>query len=196
MEARQNPYRDRRVLVTGADGFIGSHVVEALAAAGARVTALALYDAFGRNGWLDELPEEAAAQVEIRRGDVRDPTFVTELVAGHELVLHLAALIAIPYSYAAPQSYVDTNVTGTLNLLEACRRHGVARLVHTSTSEVYGTAAFTPITEEHPLRGQSPYAASKIGADKMAEAYACSSPCLWSSCARSTPMAHGRASAR
>ncbi len=172
MEARQNPYRGQRVLVTGADGFIGSHVAEALVAAGARVTALSLYNSFGQNGWLDELPRDVHGEIEIKCGDVRDGGFVDGLVAGHDKVLHLAALIAIPYSYAAPQSYVDANVTGTLNVLEACRRHGVGRLIHTSTSEVYGTATFTPITEAHPLQGQSPYAASKIGADMMVEAYA------------------------
>ena len=169
MQSLRHVYDRRRVLVTGADGFIGSHLVEALAGAGAQVTALALYNAFGTAGWLDEIDVDG---IEIRRGDVRDAAFVNELVAGHDVVFHLAALIAIPYSYVAPQSYVDANVTGTLNVLEACRRHAVARMVHTSTSEVYGTAQFTPITETHPLQGQSPYAASKIGADKMAEAYA------------------------
>ena len=169
MGSLRHDYEHRRVLITGADGFIGSHLVEALAGAGARVTALPLYNSFGTAGWLDEIDVDG---IEIRRGDVRDAAFVSELVAGHDVVFHLAALIAIPYSYVAPQSYVDVNVSGTLNVLEACRRHGVARMVHTSTSEVYGTAQFTPITEAHPLQGQSPYAASKIGADKMAEAYA------------------------
>ncbi len=164
-------YRGRRVLVTGADGFIGSHLVEALVAAGARVTALAQYNAFGSNGWLDELDEDVRAKLDVRRGDVRDAAYVAQLVAGHEVVFHLAALIAIPYSYHAPQSYVDVNVTGTLNVLEACRAHGVERLVHTSTSEVYGTALTTPIAEDHPLQGQSPYAATKIAADMMVEAY-------------------------
>lgn len=161
-------------MVTGADGFIGSHLVESLVAAGAQVTALAFYNAFDRNGWLDELSEDALASVRIARGDVRDVSFVNRLVAGHDIVFHLAALIGIPHSYAAPQSYVDTNVTGTLNVLEAARVNGVGRVVHTSTSEVYGTALTLPISESHPLQGQSPYSASKIAADKMAEAYASS----------------------
>jgi NAD dependent epimerase/dehydratase len=165
-------YKDRPVLVTGADGFIGSHLVERLAAAGARVTALAHYNALGTTGWLEELDAAVADRVTVARGDIRDPAFMTRLVAKQETVFHLAALIAIPYSYAAPQSYVDTNVTGTLNLLEAARSHKVGRVVHTSTSEVYGTAITTPIAEDHPLQGQSPYSASKIGADMMAEAYA------------------------
>ncbi len=165
-------YGGKKVLVTGADGFIGSHLVEALRAAGARVTALALYEAFGRHGWLDDLADEALAGLRLVRGDLRDAAFTARLVEGHETVFHLAALVAIPHSYAAAQSYVDANITGTLNVLEAARAAGVARLVHTSTSEVYGTARLTPITEDHPLQGQSPYAASKIGADMMAEAYA------------------------
>jgi UDP-glucose 4-epimerase len=165
-------YRGKRVLVTGADGFIGSHLVEALVAAGAEVTALALYNAFGTTGWLDGLDDEVHEAITVERGDVRDAGFMTRLAEGHDIVFHLAALIAIPYSYAAPQSYVDVNVTGTLNVLEAARRHAVGRVVHTSTSEVYGTALRTPIDEDHPLQGQSPYAASKIGADKMAEAFA------------------------
>jgi UDP-glucose 4-epimerase len=165
-------YRGKRVLVTGADGFIGSHLVEALVAEGAEVTALALYNAFGSQGWLDTVDDEVHEAVTIERGDVRDAGFMARLVEGHETVFHLAALIAIPYSYAAPQSYVDVNVTGTLNVLEAARRAGVGRVIHTSTSEVYGTALRTPIGEDHPLQGQSPYAASKIGADKMAEAFA------------------------
>jgi UDP-glucose 4-epimerase len=164
-------YRGSRVLVTGADGFIGSHLVEGLVAAGATVTALAQYNAFGTNGWLDELTEAVSASVTIRRGDIRDAAFVQRLVEGHDVVFHLAALIAIPHSYDAPQSYVDVNVTGTLNMLEAARQHGVRRFVHTSTSEVYGTALTKPISESHPLQGQSPYSASKIGADMMAEAY-------------------------
>lgn len=166
------PYNGRKVLVTGADGFIGSHLTEALAAEGAAVTALCLYNAFDHCGWLDDVPADLRDGLTIERGDVRDPTFMARLVEGHDVVFHLAALIAIPYSYVAAQSYVDTNVTGTLNVLEAARRGAVGRVVQTSTSEVYGTALFTPITEDHPLQGQSPYAASKIGADMMAEAYA------------------------
>lgn len=167
-------YKGRRIVVTGADGFIGSHLVEALVAAGANVTALSFYNAFDRNGWLDELAESVLSSVRIVRGDVRDFSFVNRLVAGHDIVFHLAALIGIPHSYVAPQSYVDTNVTGTVNLLEAARLNGIGRIVHTSTSEVYGTAQTFPIAENHSLLGQSPYAASKIAADKMAEAYALS----------------------
>ncbi len=159
------------VAVTGADGFIGSNVVESLAAAGASVRALSLYNSFGTHGWLDSLAPEIRDFIDIRSGDVRDPFFVDQFVAGSDVVLHLAALIAIPFSYVAPQSYVEVNVTGTLNVLEACRKHGVRRMVHTSTSETYGTAQFTPITETHPMQGQSPYSASKIGADHMVEAY-------------------------
>ena len=165
-------YRGKKVLVTGADGFIGSHLAEALAGAGAEVTALALYNAFGTHGWLDELPADARAALRLELGDVRDGAQMMRLAAGHDLVFHLAALIGIPYSYVAANSYVDVNVTGTLNLLEALRAGGIGRLVHTSTSEVYGSAQVTPITEAHPLQGQSPYAASKIGADMLAESYA------------------------
>jgi UDP-glucose 4-epimerase len=164
-------YKGKSILITGADGFIGSHLVEEVVAAGGKVTALAQYDALGSNGWLDDLDDEVLGETQIQRGDIREPHYVNKLVAGHDLVFHLAALIAVPYSYHAPQSYVDVNVTGTLNVLEACRSHGVERLVHTSTSEVYGTAQETPINENHPLQGQSPYAASKIGADVMVEAY-------------------------
>lgn len=170
--SERGSYSGKAVLVTGADGFIGSHLAEALAGEGAQVTALALYDAFGRNGWLDELSDEVLESVRIVRGDVRDAAFVVRLIAGQDVVFHLAALITIPHSYAAAQSYVDVNLGGTLNVLEAARAGGTGRVVHTSTSEVYGTARFTPITEDHPLQGQSPYSASKIAADMMAEAYA------------------------
>lgn len=164
-------YQGKRVLITGADGFIGSHLAEELVTAGARVTALSLYNAFDGNGWLDSLAEETRAALTIQRGDVRDAAFMLRLVERQEVVFHLAALIGIPYSYVAAQSYVDVNVSGTLNLLEAARRSPVERLIHTSTSEVYGTALTTPIDETHPLQGQSPYAASKIAADVMVEAY-------------------------
>jgi UDP-glucose 4-epimerase len=168
----------KRVLVTGADGFIGSHVVERLLELGADVTAFCMYNSFGALGWLDESESFAAAvrdsQARSVLGDIRDAEHVSSAVEGHDVILHLAALIAIPYSYSAPRSYVETNVSGTLNVLEAARRHGVARLVHTSTSEVYGTPDSVPITESHTLKGQSPYSASKIAADKMAESYAMS----------------------
>jgi len=164
-------YRGKRVLVTGAEGFIGSHLTEALVRAGASVTALSLYNSFGQHGWLDSLSDDVRGSITTQAGDVRDPHFMRTLCEGQDIVFHLAALIAIPYSYVAPQSYVDTNVTGTVNVLEAVRAGGAGRLVHTSTSEVYGTALFTPITEEHPLQGQSPYSASKIAADHMVEAY-------------------------
>jgi NAD dependent epimerase/dehydratase len=164
-------FAGKTVLVTGAGGFIGSHLVEALVAQGARVRALVHYNS--RNDWglLDVLPAGARGAVAVTAGDVRDPFLVRGLVDGCSHVFHLAALIGIPYSYLAPQSYVETNITGTLNVLEACRQCGVERLVHTSTSEAYGTARYTPIDEAHPLQGQSPYSASKIGADKLAESY-------------------------
>jgi NAD dependent epimerase/dehydratase len=165
-------YAGTRILVTGADGFIGSHLTEALVSAGGEVTALAQYNSFDSHGWLDDLPEPVRERINLVRGDVRDAAFVDRLVHGHEIVFHLAALIAIPHSYVAPQSYVETNVLGTLNILEAARQHGTERIVHTSTSEVYGTALAMPINESHPLQGQSPYSASKIAADMMAEAFA------------------------
>ncbi len=159
------------VLVTGADGFIGSHLVERLVAEGAHVRALCVYNSQGSNGWLDTVAPEVLSQVDVRLGDVRDAGQVRDLVEGCDLVLHLAALIAIPYSYVAPRSFVDTNIVGTLNVLEAARATGV-RVINTSTSEVYGTPDEVPIRESHPLKGQSPYSASKIGADKMCESYA------------------------
>jgi NAD dependent epimerase/dehydratase len=165
-------YNGRKVLVTGADGFIGSHLTEKLVARGASVTALCLYNSFDHCGWLDDLPETVRSKLTIVRGDIRDTVFVRRIMQGKAIVFHLAALIAIPYSYMAAQSYVETNVLGTLNLLQAARETGIARIVHTSTSEVYGTAITTPISESHPLQGQSPYSASKIGADMMAEAFA------------------------
>jgi NAD dependent epimerase/dehydratase len=163
-------YDGKNVLVTGADGFIGSHLTAALVQAGASVTALSEYNSFGSLGWIDDLSSDIRGELNIVSGDIRDPHFVTSLVGQKDIVFHLAALIAIPYSYVAPQSYVDVNVTGTLNVLEACRNGNVGRMIHTSTSEVYGTALFTPITEDHPLQGQSPYSASKIAADHMVEA--------------------------
>lgn len=160
-----------KVLVTGADGFIGSHLVQALLAAGHEVRAFCLYNSNGSWGWLDSLPEVSEAGLDVVLGDIRDPLCVREATRGCEQVFHLAALIAIPYSYVAPASYVDTNIHGTLNVVQAARDLGVSRVVHTSTSETYGTAQFVPITENHPLVGQSPYAASKIGADQIALSY-------------------------
>lgn len=165
-------YDGMKVLVTGADGFIGSHLTEALVRKGAKVTALALYNSFDSHGWLDDVSEVTRSQLNLVRGDVRDAAFVSRIVQGQKIVFHLAALIAIPHSYAAAQSYVETNILGTLNVHEAARQCGTERVVHTSTSEVYGTAQTMPISETHPLQGQSPYSASKIGADMMAEAFA------------------------
>ena len=158
----------KRVLVTGADGFIGSHLVEALVARGVEVRAFVFYNSFNSWGWLDHSSERVRKAIEVFAGDVRDPHGVRKAVTGCDTVLHLAALIGIPYSYHSPDAYVDTNVRGTLNVLQAARELGVAKVVHTSTSEVYGSAKFVPITEEHPLQGQSPYSATKIGADQLA----------------------------
>jgi NAD dependent epimerase/dehydratase len=157
-----------RVLVTGADGFIGSHLAERLVAEGADVRAFCLYNSRGSAGWLDEAPVETREAIDIRLGDIRDARFVEAAMDGVEVVFHLAALIAIPYSYTAAESFVDTNVRGTLNVLEAGRRTGVRRIVHTSTSEVYGTPDVLPIRETHPLSAQSPYAATKLAADQLA----------------------------
>jgi len=161
----------REVLVTGAGGFIGSHLCETLASQCARVTALIHYDTRADHANLEFLPAALRSQIKVVAGDICDPFFMNSLVRGKDTVFHLAALIAIPYSYVAPQSYVRTNMEGTINVLEACRAHGTRRMVHTSTSETYGTALYAPIDEKHPLQGQSPYSASKIGADKMAESY-------------------------
>ena len=162
----------KRVLVTGAGGFIGSNLVELLVAEGAQVRAYVHYNS--RNDWahLEELPADVRDAIDVVAGEIQDPFSVRRAMEGRDVVFHLAALIGIPYSYVAPQSYVATNVTGTLNVLEAGRDLGVERIVHTSTSETYGTAIYTPIDERHPLQGQSPYSASKIGADKLAESYA------------------------
>lgn len=161
----------KKVLVTGAGGFIGSHVVEALVAAGATTTAMVRYNSGSLIGNLAFLDAKSRAAVRVVSGTIEDSDFVYQTIKGQDIVLHLAALIAIPYSYEAPRTYVRTNVEGTLNVLEAARRYDIARVVQTSTSEVYGTAVRTPIDENHPLQGQSPYSASKIAADKLAESY-------------------------
>lgn len=162
-------WNGKKVLVTGAGGFIGSHLAERLLAEGAEVRAMVHYNALGKAGWLDHSPFRES--MEIIGGDITDRDSVSAAVKGVEVVFHLGALIAIPYSYRAPASYVQTNVVGTLNVLQAALDHGIARMVHTSTSEVYGTARVVPIPESHPLQGQSPYSASKIGADQMANAF-------------------------
>ena len=164
--------RGSKVLVTGADGFIGSHLTERLVAEGADVRAFCLYNSRGSAGWLDESDSATRAALDIRLGDIRDARFVAAATEGIEVVFHLAALIAIPYSYAAPQSFIDTNVSGTLHALEAARAAGVRRFIQTSTSEVYGTPESLPIRETHPLAAQSPYAASKVAADQLALAFA------------------------
>ena len=160
-----------KVLVTGADGFIGSHLTESLVKAGLDVRAFVFYNSFNSWGWLDHCSNEVKGHFEVFSGDIRDPYGVKQAMQGCEAVLHLAALVAIPYSYHSPDTYIDTNIKGTLNILQAARVHGVRRVVHTSTSEVYGTAQFVPITELHPLQGQSPYSASKIGADQLAYSF-------------------------
>jgi NAD dependent epimerase/dehydratase len=162
----------QRVLVTGSDGFIGSHLVEALVARGANVRAFVFYNSWGSIGWLSDISPDVRSQVEVFPGDVRDDARVAKAVEGCAYVFHLASLIAIPYSYEAPRAYVDTNIVGALNVLQACRRSAdFVRLVHTSTSEVYGTAQRVPIDETHPLVGQSPYSATKIGADVLVESF-------------------------
>lgn len=161
----------KKVLVTGADGFIGSHLTEALLEKGYDVKAFVYYNSFNNWGWLDTLPKEKLSQIEIFSGDVRDPNGVREAMKGIDGVFHLAALIAIPFSYHSPDSYVDTNIKGTLNVLQAARDLGTERIMVTSTSEVYGTAQYVPIDEKHPYQGQSPYSATKIGADRLAESF-------------------------
>lgn len=160
--------KNKKILVTGADGFIGSHLTEELIQQGYNVKAFVLYNSFNSWGWLDSSPQYIKKEFEVFAGDVRDPHGVKEAMRDCDVVLHLASLIAIPYSYHSPDTYVDTNIKGTLNILQAARELGVSKVVHTSTSEVYGTARYVPINEEHPLQGQSPYSASKIGADQMA----------------------------
>ena len=162
-----------KILITGADGFIGSHLTEALVRAGYDVRAFVQYNSFNSWGWLDRCAPDVAGKFDVFAGDVRDPHGVKTAMQGCEAVLHLAALIAIPYSYHSPDTYVDTNIKGTLNIVQAARELGLGKVIHTSTSEVYGTARFVPITEEHSLQGQSPYSASKIGADQIALSFYC-----------------------
>lgn len=163
--------KGKRVLVTGADGFIGSHLVEKLISEECKVKAFVYYNSFNTWGWLDTLDSEKLGKIEVISGDIRDPFCVENAVKNVDIVFHLAALIAIPYSYHAPDSYVDTNIKGTLNILQACRNNNCEKVLVTSTSEVYGTAKYVPIDEKHPFQGQSPYSASKIGADRIAESF-------------------------
>lgn len=161
--------KNKTVLITGADGFIGSHLTEELVKTGAKVKALSQYNSFNNWGWLEQV--SCLSDIEVLSGDIRDPHYCKHITKGVDVVFHLAALIAIPYSYIAPTSYVDTNVTGTLNICQAAMENGCERVIHTSTSEVYGTAQYVPIDEKHPLQPQSPYSASKIGADNMAMSF-------------------------
>ena len=163
--------KGKKILVTGADGFIGSHLVEALLAKGCDVRAFVYYNSFNSWGWLDTLPPEVIRDLDVFSGDIRDPNGVYEAMQGCDVVFHLAALIAIPFSYHSPDSYVDTNIKGTLNVLQAAKRLSTERVLVTSTSEVYGTAQYAPIDEKHPFQGQSPYSATKIGADRLAESF-------------------------
>jgi len=163
--------KNKKVFITGADGFIGSHLVEELVNKGSRIKALAQYNSFNNWGWLEHIDPKIKSEIEIVTGDIREYDGISKAINGMDVVLHLAALIAIPYSYQSPMAYVRTNVEGTTNVLEACRQFGVEKIVHTSTSETYGTALYVPIDEKHPMQGQSPYSASKIAADKMAESY-------------------------
>jgi len=161
--------QNKKILITGADGFIGSHLTEMLVKRGAKVKALSYYNSFNYWGWLESL--DCLDEIEVISGDVRDPHFCKEITKDIDVVFHLAALIAIPYSYVAPDSYVDTNIKGTLNICQAAKENGCERVIHTSTSEVYGTAQYVPIDEKHPLQPQSPYSATKIGADAMAMSF-------------------------
>ena len=163
--------RKKKILVTGSDGFIGSHLVEGLIDKGYQIRAFVYYNSFNSWGWLDSLPKEKLNQIDVFAGDIRDPNGVRKAMQGMDMVFHLAALIAIPFSYHSPDSYVDTNIKGTLNVLQAARDAGCERVLVTSTSEVYGTAKYVPIDENHPFQGQSPYSATKIGADRIAESF-------------------------
>ena len=163
--------KNKKIIVTGSDGFIGSHLVEWLLDKGCQVRAFVYYNSFNSWGWLDSLPKEKLNQIDVFAGDIRDPNGVRKAMHGMDMVFHLAALIAIPFSYHSPDSYVDTNIKGTLNILQAVRDVGCERVLITSTSEVYGTAKYVPIDEDHPFQGQSPYSATKIGADRLAESF-------------------------
>jgi NAD dependent epimerase/dehydratase len=163
--------KNKKILITGADGFIGSHLAEDLVKSGYKVRAFVFYNSFNTRGWLEQIPRDIQQEMEIFAGDIRDPYGVKRAMSGCDIVFHLAALVAIPYSYHSPESYVDTNIKGTLNILQAARELGVEKIVHTSTSEVYGSARYVPIDENHPLQGQSPYAATKIAADQLALAF-------------------------
>ncbi|MBU3181556.1 NAD-dependent 4,6-dehydratase LegB [Clostridium psychrophilum] len=164
-------WQGKKVLITGSEGFIGSHLTERLVKLGADVTALVQYNSFNNWGWIDTFDKNIKENIKVVTGDIREYDGIKRIIKGQEVVLHLAALIAIPYSYLSPMAYVKTNVEGTTNVLEACREYGVEKIIHTSTSETYGSALYVPIDEKHPIQGQSPYSASKIGADKMAESY-------------------------
>ena len=163
--------KGKKVLVTGAEGFIGSHLTERLVELGAEVTALVQYNSFNNWGWIDTFDKKTKASIKVVSGDIREYDGMKRIIKGQDVVFHLAALIAIPYSYLSPMAYVRTNVEGTTNVLEACRDYDIEKIVHTSTSETYGTALYVPIDEKHPMQGQSPYSASKIGADKIAESF-------------------------
>ena len=163
--------KSKKIFITGADGFIGSHLVEQLIYKGYEIKALAQYNSFNNYGWLEDLDSKVKNNFEKHLGDVRDFSQISNLMKGCDIVFHLASLIGIPYSYTAPQSYIDTNITGTLNVIQSARDNEIAKIIHTSTSEVYGTAQFVPITEKHPLNGQSPYSASKIAADQIAYSF-------------------------
>lgn len=163
--------KGKKVLVTGAEGFIGSHLTERLIELGADVTALVQYNSFNNWGWIDTFDKRVKDSINVVTGDVREYDGMKRIIKGQDVVFHLAALIAIPYSYLSPMAYVRTNVEGTANVLEACRDYDIQKIVHTSTSETYGTALYVPIDEKHPMQGQSPYSATKIGADKIAESF-------------------------
>ncbi|MFC1488322.1 NAD-dependent 4,6-dehydratase LegB [Thermodesulfobacteriota bacterium] len=162
---------NKRVLITGSDGFIGSHLVESCLEYGYQIKAFVLYNSFNSWGWLDTFPEKLLSEIEVFAGDIRDPNGVREAVKGVDIIFHLAALISIPFSYQSPDAYVDTNIKGTLNILQAARDHDIDKVIITSTSEVYGTAKYVPIDENHPFQGQSPYSATKIAADRLAESF-------------------------